>query len=72
VSTFGLASTVSCTPNSVFKRGMRLVWRFEIVDVSTGKRVTDQDGATVVRPPTAMRSPPPPSAGRAWVPMPLM
>lgn len=47
VSTFGLASTVSCTPNSVFKRGMRLVWRFEIVDISTGKRLTDQDGATV-------------------------
>jgi hypothetical protein len=46
-STFGFASTVSCTPNSVFQRGMRLVWRFEIVDLATGKRVTDQDGATV-------------------------
>lgn len=26
---------------------MRLVFRFEILDTSTGKRVTDKDGATV-------------------------
>ncbi len=43
----GWASTVSCTPDSVFKRGMRLVWRFEIFDISTGKRITDKDNATV-------------------------
>ncbi len=43
----GWTSTVSCTPDSVFKRGMKLVWRFEIFDMSTGKRITDKDGATV-------------------------
>jgi hypothetical protein len=26
---------------------MRIVFRFEVLDTSTGKRVTDQDGATV-------------------------
>jgi hypothetical protein len=30
----------------VFKRGMRLVFRYEILDVSTGKRITDKDSAT--------------------------
>ncbi len=43
----GWASTVSCTPDSVFKRGMKLVWRFEVFDMSTGKRITDKDGATL-------------------------
>ena len=46
VSRFGFASSVACTPNSVFKRGMKVVWRFEVFDASTGKRVTDMDGAT--------------------------
>jgi len=31
----------------VFKRGMRLVVRFEVLDTSTGKRVTDKDGANI-------------------------
>lgn len=47
VSKFGLASTVSCVPAGVFKRGMRLVWRFEAIDTSTNKRITDKDGATL-------------------------
>ena len=44
---FGFESTVPCTPNSVFKRGMRLVWRFEVFDTNTGKRLTDLDQAKV-------------------------
>ncbi|MBI2165053.1 MAG: hypothetical protein HYU29_01455 [Chloroflexi bacterium] len=43
----GWSSTVACVPNTVFKRGMKLVWRFEVFDTSVGKRVTDLEGATV-------------------------
>ena len=46
-SKYGFAPTVACVQSGVFKRGMRLVFRFEILDTSTGKRVTDKDGATV-------------------------
>ena len=46
-SKYGVASTIPCVQSGVFKRGMRLVFRFEILDTSTGKRVTDKDGATV-------------------------
>ncbi len=46
-SKFDIASTVACTPSSVFKRGQRMVWRFEVVDMSTGKRLTDADGPTI-------------------------
>lgn len=45
-SRYGLLPTVPCVQSGVFKRGMRLVFRFEILDTSTGKRVTDKDGAT--------------------------
>ncbi len=45
----GWASTVSCTPDSVFKRGMKLVWRFEIFDTAAGgKRLTDKDEPKVL------------------------
>ncbi|MBI2938794.1 MAG: hypothetical protein HYY04_00015 [Chloroflexi bacterium] len=47
VSPYGVASTVACTPNSVFKRGMKIVWRFEVIDTSTGKRLTDKDSPTI-------------------------
>ena len=47
VSKFGYASTVSCVPAGVFKRGMKLVWRFEVIDTATGKRLTDKDDATL-------------------------
>ena len=43
---YGVAATVPCIQSGVFKRGMRLVFRYEILDVSTGKRITDKDGAT--------------------------
>ncbi len=43
----------SCVVTSAFKRGMRIVWRFEIIDVTTGKRLTDQDvAAAIVKLPT--------------------
>jgi len=45
VSKYGMASYPACVPNSQFKRGTKLVWRFEVIDTSTGKRVTDQDGS---------------------------
>jgi len=45
-SRYGVTSTVPCVQSGVFKRGMRLVFRYEILDTSTGKRVTDKDGAT--------------------------
>lgn len=45
-SRYGLVPTVPCVQSGVFKRGMRLVFRYEILDTSTGKRVTDRDGAT--------------------------
>lgn len=33
----------ACAISGVFKRGMRIVWRFEAVDTGTGKRLTDAD-----------------------------
>ncbi len=47
VSTYGLISFPYCVPNSQFKRGTILVWRFEVFDTSTGKRVTGEEGAKV-------------------------
>ncbi|MCL5998402.1 MAG: hypothetical protein M1546_20465 [Chloroflexi bacterium] len=46
-SSYNVASTVSCVPGSVFKRGQRIVWRFEVIDISTGKRLTDKDEPTI-------------------------
>jgi outer membrane murein-binding lipoprotein Lpp len=46
-SKYGVAATISCVPNSVFKRGQRIVWRFEIIDTTSGVRVTDKDEATI-------------------------
>ncbi len=44
-SNFNIASTVACSPSGVFVRGQRIVWRYEVIDTSTGKRVTNLDGA---------------------------
>lgn len=44
---YGVAASTPCVQSGVFKRGMRLVFRFEILNTSTGKRVADRDGATV-------------------------
>ncbi len=47
VSKYGLQFEPGCVPNSVFKRGTKIVWRFEIVDMATGRRLTDADQPTV-------------------------
>ncbi|MBI2872280.1 MAG: hypothetical protein HYY00_03715 [Chloroflexi bacterium] len=36
-----------CNPQAIFNRGSKLVWRFEVIDTSTGKRITSEEGATV-------------------------
>ena len=46
-SRYGFTPSQPCIQSGVFKRGMRMVFRFEVLDVSTGKRVTDKDGATL-------------------------
>jgi len=38
----------SCVLTGVFKRGMRIVFRFEAIDTSTGKRLSDADVASAV------------------------
>ena len=40
-----IAASVACTPSGLFVRGQRIVFRYEVVDTSTGKRITDKDGA---------------------------
>ncbi|MBI4329771.1 MAG: hypothetical protein HY673_00650 [Chloroflexi bacterium] len=47
VSPYGFASYPACVPNSQFKRGVKIVWRFEVFDTSTGKRLTDPAQAAV-------------------------
>ena len=44
---YGFAPTVACIQSGVFKRGMKIVVRFEVLDTKAGKRVTDKDGAVV-------------------------
>jgi hypothetical protein len=44
---YGFAPTVACIQSGVFKRGMKMVVRFEVLDTKTGKRVTDRDGANI-------------------------
>lgn len=46
-SKYGFTPTQPCIQTGVFKRGMRMVVRFEVLDTATGKRVTDKDGATI-------------------------
>ncbi len=46
-SKYNVAANLSCTPSGVFARGQRIVYRFEVIDTSTGKRVTSADGATL-------------------------
>lgn len=44
-STSGLLASPGCTESSVFNRGMRVIFRFQIYDLLTGKVITDRDGA---------------------------
>jgi len=46
-SAYGLFTSPGCILDGVFKRGMKLVWRFEIYDMASGLRVTDRSGAQV-------------------------
>ena len=46
-SKYGFTPTAPCVQSGVFKRGMRMVVRFEVLDIKTGKRVTDKDDATL-------------------------
>lgn len=46
-STFGVASIIACTPSGAFARGQRIVFRYDVVDLSTGIRLNDKDGSTV-------------------------
>lgn len=46
-SRYGFTPSQPCIQSGVFKRGMRMVFRFEVLDVASGKRVTDKDGATL-------------------------
>ena len=44
---YGFAPTQPCIQSGVFKRGQKMVVRFEILDTKSGKRVTDKDGAMI-------------------------
>lgn len=44
-SKYNVASSLACTPSGVFARGQRIVFRFQVTDTSTGKLLTDKDGA---------------------------
>jgi hypothetical protein len=45
-SKYEVASTIACTPSGAFARGQRIVFRYDIVDLSTGIRLNDKDGST--------------------------
>jgi hypothetical protein len=46
-SAYGLFVSPGCVASGVFKRGMKLVWRFELYDMASGMRLTSNDGAAV-------------------------
>ncbi len=49
-SQFHVDPTVACAQTNIFKRGMRITWRFMATDDSTGKRITSDDvDSAVVR-----------------------
>jgi hypothetical protein len=48
-SKYNVASNIACTPSGVFARGQKIVFRYDIVDMATGKRLTDKDTDTVVK-----------------------
>ena len=45
-SEVGLVASPGCVTDSVYKRGMRLVFRFEVYDMDNRVRVTSTDGST--------------------------
>ncbi len=44
-----IAQYPGCVPNSQFRRGAHLVWRFEVFDTSTGKRLTGLDKDVTIK-----------------------
>lgn len=46
-SKYEIASTISCTASGAFARGQRIVFRYDIVDMTTGIRLNDKDGSVV-------------------------
>ncbi len=46
-SKYNVAGTIACTPSGAFARGQRVVWRYDVVDLTTGIRLNDKDGSTV-------------------------
>jgi len=76
-STSGLLAVPGCVDSSVFKRGMRVVFRYSLYDTGSGKPLTDRDGAStkVQVPNQALEGyfaprgapPPPPNAPWTWV-----
>ncbi|MBI4336373.1 MAG: hypothetical protein HY683_00890 [Chloroflexi bacterium] len=47
-SIYGFMAPRGCAPSGVFKRGERMVWRFVVLDVATGKEVTSEEADSVV------------------------
>lgn len=45
-SQFGLIASPGCVTDSVYKRGMKMVFRFEVYDLDNKVRVTPADGST--------------------------
>jgi len=45
-SKYNVAANIACTPSGAFQRGQRIVFRFDIVDLSTGIRLNDKAGPT--------------------------
>ncbi|MCL4396345.1 MAG: hypothetical protein M1482_16350 [Chloroflexi bacterium] len=42
-SSFHVDPTLACAQTNVFRRGMRIVWRFTVTDDATGQRLTSTD-----------------------------
>jgi hypothetical protein len=45
-SQYGLVASPGCVSDSVYKRGMRVIFRFEVYDLDNKVRVTSADGST--------------------------
>lgn len=46
-SEYGYLAPRGCMPSGTFVRGERMVFRFEVMDLATGKRVTAREAATI-------------------------
>jgi hypothetical protein len=48
VSEYGYQYEEGCALSNIFKRGSKMVWRVEVIDVSNGQRVMPDDGELTV------------------------